>query len=98
MREEVARAIKERRIIELNYTVGRRRVEPHAIGYGSSGAILVRAFQIEGASASGEHEWWKLFRLEKCQSLSLSEERFEGPRPEYRRGDKHMPLGIIAEL
>lgn len=98
MRDLVARAISERRVLEVDYSAGRRYVEPHAIGFSSAGDVLIRAYQTEGASESGEHRWWKLFRLDRCRSIILSGSGFEGPRPEYKRGDKHMAGGIIAQL
>ena len=58
----------------------------------------MRAFQTEGASASGEHEHWKLFRVDRAESIELSSDSFDGPRPEYKRGDRAMKGGIIAEL
>jgi len=98
MRDLIARAISERRVLEVDYSAGLRYVEPHAIGYSSAGDVLIRAYQTEGASESGEHRWWKLFRLDRCRSVTLSELVFGGPRPEYKRGDKRMPGGIIAQL
>jgi len=98
MRDLIARAIAERRVLEVDYTAGRRLVEPHAIGWSRAGDLLVRAFQTEGASESNEHKWWKLFRLDRIRSMTMSDAVFDGPRPEYKRGDKHMAGGIIAQL
>ncbi len=94
----IAAAITGRNLIGLSYEPGLRIIEPHALGYGSSGQILLRAFQIEGASASGEHINWKLFRLDRISSLAPTGSQFDGPRAEYKRGDKAMKRGIIAEL
>lgn len=38
------------------------------------------------------------FRLDRFESLGLVGITFDGPRPEYRRGDRAMKGGIIAEL
>lgn len=94
----IERAITERRIVTLDYPPGRRRVEPHAFGYSSDGNLLLRAYQVEGASASGEHVNWKLFRLDRVSGLLDETVSFAGPRPEYKRGDKAMRGGIICEL
>lgn len=98
MRELIVRAINERLLLSVDYRPGIRLIEPHAFGYSTDRNLLVRAYQTEGASASGEHEWWKLLRLDRIVSLSLKGENFGGPRPEYKRGDKAMKGGIICEL
>lgn len=92
-----AKAIKERKRIRLFYSPGERLVEPHAYGRSSDGNLLVRAFQVEGASASHEHHEWKLFREDRMGQSDLGG-NFDEPRPGYRRGDKAMKGGIIAEL
>ena len=91
-------AIGARHVLAVHYFPGDRIIEPHAFGYGSAGQLLLRAYQTEGASASGEHEWWKLFRLDRFEWAKLAGAAFAGPRPEYRRGDKAMRGGIICEL
>lgn len=91
------KAIHEKQRIQLFYEPGMRVVEPHAFGRSSEGNLLVRAFQVDGASASGEHRDWKLFRVDRIGS-SVSDGNFEGPRHGYKRGDKAMKGGIIAEL
>ena len=101
MQREIAvlvAAITERRTIKLFYQPGYRVIEPHAIGYGSSGQVLLRAFQVEGASASGEHINWKLFRLDRAESIEPIDNAFDGPRPEYKREDRAMKRGIISQL
>jgi hypothetical protein len=94
----ITAAIKEKQVLRVSYPPGLRLVEPHAFGWSTDRNLLLRAYQIEGASASGEHEWWKLFRLDRADSIELAGSVFDGPRPEYRRGDRAMKGGIITEL
>lgn len=94
----IASAITERRAIQLYYEPGLRIIEPHALGYGSSGQVLLRAFQTEGASASGEHVNWKLFRVDRIVRIETTGVCFDGPRPEYKRDDRAMKRGIISQL
>lgn len=94
----IAAAIQNKQVLRIDYSPGLRLIEPHAFGYSSDGNLLLRAYQIEGASASGEHEWWKLFRIDRAGTIEPSGANFDGPRPEYRRGDRGMKGGIIAEL
>lgn len=94
----VTDAIRNKRRLSLDYRPGQRTVEPHVLGYSSEGNILLRAYQTEGASASGEHENWKLFRIDRADTLSDSGEEFDGPRPGYNPDDSAMKGGIIARL
>ena len=98
MHRDLIQAINERRLISLDYEPGGRIIEPHAYGESSEHNGLVRAFQVSGASASGEHVNWKLLRVDKITRFKLLDDRFSGPRPDYRRGDKAMKGGIYAEL
>jgi hypothetical protein len=94
----VVDAIRNRRILMLDYAPGQRMIEPHALGYSREGYVLLRAFQTEGASASGEHIHWKLFRMDRAHRMHNTGESFGGPRPLYRREDSAMKGGIIAQL
>lgn len=91
-------AIQNRLVLEIDYPPGRRKIEPHAHGESKDGNELLRAFQTEGASESGEHVNWKLFRVDRIQQLVETGETFSGPRPGYKRGDSAMKGGIFAEL
>lgn len=98
MNSALIQAIEEMRLLEVDYDPGLRIVEPHAYGESSQGNELLRAFQTEGESASGEHVNWKLFRVDRIKSLQLLDAHFAGPRPEYRRGDSAMKGEIFAQL
>lgn len=94
----IKNAIEGCMVLEIYYPPGLRIVEPHAVGRSADGNLLLRAFQTDGASASGEHVNWKLFRLDRAGNVGGSLGAFAGPRPGYRRGDKAMKGGIIAQL
>lgn len=91
-------AIDSRLVVQLHYDPGERIIEPHALGYGSAGQVLLRAYQIAGVSASGEHENWKMFRLDRIKLGAFNGAVFSSPRDGYRKGDRHMRGGIITEL
>jgi hypothetical protein len=95
---QIKDAIKLKTVIELNYPPGRRKVQPHVLGISSKGDKLLRAFQVEGASESGERTNWKLFRLDKILSVSASEECFEADHIDYNPDDPVMKGGIIARV
>jgi len=98
MMAEIEHGITYRRRIEIIYKPRLRLVEPHVFGRSSSGHLLLRGYQLKGASASGEHEHWKLFRVDKITSISITEQTFDGPRPGYNPYDKAMKRSIIARL
>lgn len=96
--DKLVDAINQREVLRVSYDGGVRHIEPHAIGKNSnSGKTLVRAFQTDGESVSGESEGWKLMSLGKITSIEDTGETFS-PRPDYVRGDKAMTGGIIAEV
>lgn len=91
-------AIESKTVIELNYPPGRRKVQPHVLGISSKGDPLLRAFQVDGASESGEHTHWKLFRLDRILSVTASAEYFEADHKDYNPNDPVMKGGIIARV
>lgn len=95
---DFAEAIRARKRVKIYYEPGERVIEPHCYGIGSNGQLLLRAFQVSGASASGEHAEWKLFRLDRMGPANDNGDEFNGPRPGYKRGDKAMKRKIIEEL
>ena len=94
----ITEAITSRRLLALTYAPGARLVEPCAYGCGADQQGLLRSFQRSGASASGEHENWKLFRTDRIIRLEILDERFLGDRPEYHRGDRAMKGGIYCQI
>jgi predicted DNA-binding transcriptional regulator YafY len=91
-------AIEGRRLVSIWYGPGVRVVEPHVLGYGSDGQVLLRAFQVAGASASDQPVHWKLFRLDRMRDAKLNGGVFRKARPEYQRDDSAMTRGIIAQI
>ena len=98
MYDTLVAAINGRLLVCLWYPPGLRTVEHHAFCTGTDGQLLLRAFQIEGASESGEHINWKLFRLDRMRDVDTNGQTFAGPRPEYKQNDRAMTRGVIAQL
>lgn len=94
----IKNAIERRERLVIHYFPGRRIIEPHALGYSAAGDILLRAYQTEGESASGEHEHWKLFRVDRMERVVSAFENFDAPREGYKENDKAMKGGIISQL
>lgn len=90
MNATIIQAIRQRRVLRIAYGAGSRLIEPHVCGAGRAGQTLLRAFQTEGASASGAPRAWKLFRVDRIAALELLDRTFPGPRPRFRRRDRAM--------
>lgn len=87
MREEICKAIRDRKLLSIYYEGEYRRVEPHCYGTGSKGQELLRAYQVEGYSLSGEVIHWKLFDVRKISTISVLVESFPGARADYNPND-----------
>ncbi len=98
MHQDICRAIRELRLIQLRYDWGYRTVEPHAFGRNNKGNELLRVYQVGGTSKSGETTGWKLFRLDEINALCVLEEQFPGPRSGYKTADKALSGQIYCEL
>lgn len=98
MTKDIAESIRTKTCLKIFYEPGERLVEPHTLGIGSDGQYLLRAFQVAGASASGEHKDWKLFRVDRMRLIGGSGGASMAPRPGYKRNDKAMKGGIIEEI
>jgi hypothetical protein len=89
MNEVICRAIREQRLLELQYHGHTRRVAPHVYGIDGTGDEVLSCYQIWGGSESGEEAGWKSFKVHAITELKLTTRRF-GARPEYRHGDPAM--------
>jgi len=98
MLDEIVNAIRERRVLVVWYDPGARIIEPHCLGRSTEGHYLLRAYQTSGASESGAPVNWKLFRVDRIESLEPTDDTFDGTRPEYNPRDPIMRGGIIAHL
>ena len=90
-------AIKNKEIIQFYYDGGIRIVEPFCYGETHRGNIVLRAFQIDGYSSSGNSEGWKLFKVEDMSDISLVGRKFTKIREHYNPNDKAM-LRIICKV
>ena len=84
----IAAAIQARRLLTFTYDGFRRTVEPHTYGTDRKGHKALRAYQVGGGSESGEFVGWKLFHVHEMHGISAAPQAFQGPRPNYKRGDQ----------
>ena len=93
----IAIAITNRRLLRFTYGGKVRVVEPHTYGRNRWGQLAVCGYQREAGGQAGETTGWRTFVVDRMEGLTMSPESFEGPRPEYRRGDG-LFKEIVAEL
>lgn len=80
---------------------GYRRIEPVCVGYSKAGNLVVRAWDVDGASHTatiGEKPLpgWRLFRADKIFTYQPTTDTFSQVRPNYNpNGDKSMERVIL---
>lgn len=89
MNSIIVYAIGQTRSLELRYHGYSRIVEPYAYGRDKGGDEILRCYQTNGGSVTGERVGWKLLKMRDVFSLDLQKEMFS-PRSKYRKGDKAM--------
>ncbi|KYK38438.1 MAG: hypothetical protein AYK18_17155 [Theionarchaea archaeon DG-70] len=92
MNQMICSAIRSRNAIHFYYNGGFRTAEPFCHGASKNGIELLRAYQVEGHSESGNPAGWKLFRVEKIQHLTVTDNHFKGTRPLYNPDDSAMKV------
>jgi hypothetical protein len=85
-------SICDRRRLRFVYNAKIRRVEPQCYGIGTRGTELLRVYQLEG----GEQRE-PLFDVAKITDLSILEETFSKPGPNYKKDDLAM-VTIFCQL
>lgn len=90
-------ALEAKTVWRFDYDGMVRVVEPHALGTNKKGELILRAFQVDGDSASNG-QGWKLFVLERATQIEVLENGdSQAPRPGYKPGDRAM-VEILSEL
>jgi hypothetical protein len=97
MNQLICQAIRERKVITFSYDGYPRTAEPHCHGVTTAGNEAIRCYQTAGGSSSGTVPGWHMMTTSKIIGLTLSQQTFSGPRPEYKKGDKGMST-IFCEL
>lgn len=90
MNSIICNAIKNKQVLEFYYDGGIRVVEPFCYGISTAGNEVLRGFQIEGYSNSGNSFGWKLFKIDEMTSIRNKNMNFSGQRPYYNPNDKSM--------
>jgi predicted DNA-binding transcriptional regulator YafY len=99
---DVQKSIRDKNVVIVYYDgdlpggKGLRRIEPVCVGYSKAGNLILRAWDIDGAShtnTTGEQPLpgWRIFRLDKIFTYKSTPNKFNQVRPNYNpNGDKSM--------
>lgn len=91
MNKIICDAIRSKQCIKFDYDGHSRIVEPHAYGiHKSTGNEVLRAYQIEGYSSSGNLPQWRLYEGSKIINIVTMSDTFDSPRQGYRENDSDM--------
>jgi WYL domain len=92
----VREAIEARRSLFLVYRAGATRVvQPHALYRTSGGRLFLDAYQVAGASSSGELPGWREFDLALTTELEPLDDAFE-VAPGFDPGALKYRRGVVA--
>ncbi len=97
MNQLICSAIHDRRVLKFTYHGHPLVVEPYAYGLSWTDKEVIRCYQTGGTSGYGMVPLWRLIEIDEIESLTVTEERFEGERIGYTKGDKKMSA-IFCEL
>lgn len=90
MLEQLCKAIAEKRIVTITYKGHSRVIEPHLVGRKRSGNDALSAWQVGGYSDSNRQPPWRNYLLSEIESISLSDQHFDAPRPGFNPQDRTM--------
>ena len=92
IKDEICRAIGERKVIQFGYKDKLRIVEPYICGVSFANKYVLLGFQTGGHSSSRKFGW-KLFELINIAGLEITETEFNisgGERSRYSPSDRRI--------
>jgi predicted DNA-binding transcriptional regulator YafY len=84
----LARAIRDRHVVEFRYHGEHRTVEPYRLGL-DGGRLRLMGWQAR--------KGWRSFHVDEMEDLEATSRTFLNPREGYARGDPRMDR-ILAEV
>jgi len=99
---DMTSSIKKRNLVTIYYNgndnggKGYRTIEPVCLGFSKKDNMVLRAWEVEGASYSAKNKGnflpgWRLFRVDKIFTYKPTLDKFNTVRPKYNpTGDKSM--------
>jgi hypothetical protein len=97
LREQICKAIAERRLVSFDYKDGRLTAEPQILGQNEKGTDILSAWFLEGAGLSAG-EGWRDYAVSKINNLQVLGRKFAGARPGYVSGGGRKFKNTVCEL
>ena len=72
-------------LVVFNYDGSDRVVAPFVVGVSSEGNPLMRGYQLEGKSRSGQGPGWRVFQIRKMEELENHQEFFDADDFDFDR-------------
>jgi len=97
MQELIKQAIREKKLVEFNYSGHHRIIEPHVLGV-NNGITQLLGYQIGGSSMSGGIPDWRRFDLLNISGLSIKADTFPGRRafPSGRHSSWDNQIAVVS--
>jgi hypothetical protein len=89
-REDICKAIRNRKVISFRYQGLQRKAHPYACGLTKDRNPALRGFQVDGQSRSGPIPDGRLFLLRNIVDFRITDESFTPDWKDYRKNDKGM--------
>jgi hypothetical protein len=93
--ERLVIATLEHRVTRIRYNGHDRVIEPQLLGIHEAGEPMLVAYQIAGASQSGDLPGWRTFITTSVEAVEVIDEHFPGPRGDLDVGAQRM-LEVFA--
>lgn len=90
MNQMICSAINSKKVLRMYYDGGYRTIEPFCHGISTAMNEVLRGYQTDGYSESGNGIGWKLMKVSDMMNVSIEKDSFEGNRPEYNPNDSAM--------
>ncbi len=90
-------ALRQGKVLELQYDGYSCSVEVHACGYTELGHALARAWLVGGGATSGERPGWRLVKLDEAASAQITDQPSQAPRKGFKPDDPAMTR-IVCEV
>jgi hypothetical protein len=98
---EIARtacyAVRQRKLLSLNYGGVSRIVEVHAVGHSTFWRELAYVWEVRSDKVRADENPWRLLKLREAKSATIVDAGSHAPRPGYERG-KHGIFWLMLEV
>lgn len=97
MKDRICDAIRAKRVLRVRYHDSTRLLEPYLLGEYADGRPVLLVWMVRSEDDPTKQSGWQHYLVSSMQSLEVSEETFDGRRPDYNPiGDGRVQRVICA--